>query len=632
MVPHNRSDNVEIDIIAALLTDIQMSHDAVFSVTDRKHTFSKVCKRVSAEGIGFLTKTLPRLGKAFDKALCEATVLNATALGFEAQRNSKLPRFLGEFFNLVLAPDGTVLPDPCATSVRVIRDVLYLFYKYKLPYSPQQEQQVLDSFIKTEQDLVDLSAHLIHLGQLADSSPHAIDSWRLKARDPVTVTLRARDLLSRALQGFDPTDIIPSHGPGAVATKQRLWGKYDWSNVSDSINNYFPLDAYFHASLGHVCDALPNLSKIRGMSLPAKVILVPKDSRGPRLISCEPVDNQWIQQGIMRRLVQHVESCPVTNEAVHFTDQSPNQCGALLGSCTGRYATLDLKEASDRVSTDLVRLLFPSHLVEVFESCRSLGTELPGGRILPLKKFAPMGSALCFPVMALTIFSILAASAPDAYTRDRILVYGDDVIFPTAFAVNAIEQLESFGLKINHDKCCIKGSFRESCGVDAFKGVSVTPLRLRTVWSSRPSAENYTSWISYANSMYDRKYFTCYEFIVGKLHQIYGAIPDDGMTLSCPSLREVLPGNRPNATRIHRGFQKKQWRVRDIKSPTVRHEMDGWSMLLRFFTESGSQEPSVPARDCRVDGDWRSYKGEQAPFSVRSYTKRKTSMLVYRWR
>jgi hypothetical protein len=255
---------------------------------------------------------------------------------------------------------------------------------------------------------------------------------------------------------------------------------------------------------------------------------------------------------------------------------------------------------------------------------------LPNGKVLTLNKFAPMGSCLCFPILALTVWAILTAAAPDTDTRESILVYGDDVIVPTAYAVNAMEQLESFGLKINRDKSCTSGLFRESCGMDAFKGVNVTPVRLRTVWSSTPSPDVYTSWIAYANSFYDKRYYHVYDAIVARLRAVFGPIPGDDMNLSCPSLREVLLDDRPKRQRMNKSLQKLEFNVFDVKSPLIHHEIDGWSMLLRYFTE-GVPSSHLSGDEQRRDVARESYDPLPA-FSVGSYTDRRSSMLVRRWR
>lgn len=359
MVP-NKSLDVKY-IIADILHDFHKNHGAVFNNRSLRLTLKKVNSRLSTEGMSFLTKTLPRLGKAFDKALSDHTPLNATSLRFKAQPNSNLPIFMGEFFNRVLSPDGTLLPDPDSTSVEVLRDILYLFYKYELPYTDEQEQEVIARFEKTESDLSSVEQQLEVLRLSVDDPmfAHQRRSRNSTTKTRIDIVRNARDLLKEVFEHFDPKDIQPRHGPGAVATRQQLWEKFRWTNVSANITRLYPFDEYFCSSIGHVCDTYSQFDTVGEEDLPARVILVPKDSRGPRLISCEPVDYQWVQQGLGRAIVDHVERHYLTKYNVHYTDQGPNQRGALLGSSTGRYATLDLNEASDRVSLSLVRLLFP---------------------------------------------------------------------------------------------------------------------------------------------------------------------------------------------------------------------------------------------------------------------------------
>jgi hypothetical protein len=641
----------EYKLIAALLRDVQTLHSEVLSPRALRLTTQNVEKRLTLEGIGFLTKTLPRLGKALDRALSGEVQLDAASLAFKSLPNSKLPRFLGELFQLIFAHSGWVLPTPCVRSIRTVRQVCYLFYKYELPYSIDLEQNVIEQFLKTEDDILPYNQYangLFHT-QIGED-PLAIAS--IKDARLRRLLFRARRLLSDVFSSFDADNITPKHGPGAVSTKERLWNKYLWSNVSPRITAAYPFDAYFCASQGHVCDSYKAWKSLKLIESSAKVILVPKDSRGPRLISCEPLDFQWIQQGLGSAIVRHVELHPLTRYNVHFTDQNPNRFGALLGSSTGRYATLDLKEASDRVSIGLVRLLFPEPLLGRLKACRSLCTTLPDGKVIVLNKFAPMGSALCFPVLALTVWALLSSGCWDAYPKNRvlrketnqgILVYGDDVIVPTAYAEHAIELLEAFGLKINRAKSCISGLFRESCGMDAYNGTDVTPVRFRTVWSSHLSPDVYASWISYANSCFHRQYHNTYDVIVRNLCKVYRDIPEQCPEVTSRLALIVVPeAYRSKKTRWNPRLQKRELQMWDIRPRTIKKEIDGWSMLLRFFVESGT-DPSpfgsndkprrsgVAAQPQELGPFWLPH-GCHKPFSVRSYTKRDTTKLVRAWR
>jgi len=624
-------------VITALLHDVQTLCSDVFSKRAERLTVQKIIKRSTSEGSGFFTKTLPRLCKAFDRALTGDDTFDASSLGFKPYTDSKLPIFLGELFARVMSHDGKVLKHPCTRSIQLIRMVTLAFYKYKLPYSVAQTMDVITAFQKAEYEIQTYNKVFCEVADLLDSKAAVhgdlpdysvshesekrpsgnfvllsramsqIDPWlplqdlpgwqtcegRLRS---ISVIRRARAALNELFLSFDPLDIYPKHGPGAVSTKEKLWFKYTFRNVSPRITQMWPLDAYYYASTGHVCDEYRNITISQNESS-AKVVLVPKDSRGPRLISCEPLDFQWIQQGLGKAIVDHVEQHPLTRYSVRFTNQQTNQFGALLGSVTGEYSTLDLKEASDRVTVGLVRLLFPSKVVPYLLAARSLSTVLPSGERIYLSKYAPMGSALCFPVLALTVWAILysldepqwipGSSSKQRCCDEDLAVYGDDVIVKTAKAARAIEQLELFGLKVNQHKSCVSGFFRESCGVDAYQGVRVTPVyfRQRLPSLNNSSPESYCAWISYANSLYERSCHHTFKVISEILYRIYGTIPSKAQCTTAPHLYETPDTWRPLRKRWNVDLQKSEYLVLSLKAQKQFKIISGWKMLLRWFSE-----------------------------------------------
>jgi hypothetical protein len=626
---NNKSLDPYKQIIAALLSDVQTLHRSVFTPRSLRLTTQKVMRRIDREGLSFLTKTLPRLGKAFDKALLGEVTFDSTGWALCATPGSKLPKFLGELFELIFSHDAMVLQTPCVFSIKHIRQILFVYYKLELPNLPEDEAKVISLFEKTEADLVSYNDTFNNI--VDNISCGGSISLQVQPVEARVIIYKARARLKKLFAGFNPLDIRPRHGPGSVSSRERLWEKYRFKRINPRINRTYPFDAYFCASYGHICDSYKNFEFLEEADLPAKVILVPKDSRGPRLISCEPLEFQWIQQGLGSAIVRRVESHPLTRYNIHFTDQCPNQCGALLGSSHGRYATLDLKEASDRVTIGLVRLLFPEPLLGALLDSRSQSTTLPCGKVLKLNKFAPMGSALCFPILALTIWAILTACEDDAEARKSILVYGDDVVVETAKAAHATKWLEAFGLLVNRDKSCSSGFFRESCGVDAYRGINVTPVRIRTTWASRPSPDVYTSYIAYANSLYKQSFFETYDKIVAMLLHTYGEIPEDDGYITCPSLIEVPELNQPKRRRVNTRLQKRELLCWDVAVRPLSKEIDGWLMLLRFFSEADhtpflKKGLSTSRRSVSVLAEM------PIPFSVRSYTRRNTSLLVKRWR
>lgn len=659
LMASSKSLDKTVSLIATLLCDVQKLHE-VFTRRSLRLTLRKVEARIDSEGFGFLTKTLPRLGKALDRALSSEDALDCS--GFHLIPGTKLPRFLGELFQQIFDKNGYCLPTPNVTSITSVRQVCYLFYKYELPYSTDQEHEVLESFRKVDHDLLKYNS-----GCASNSAcrlPSVLCSAFACPRgqgdsDTYRILVQARSTLQRVFADFDVEDIYPRHGPGSVSTKETLHGKYQWSSISPRITETYPLDAYFYASLSHVCDSVGAIQKLQFREDSAKVVLVPKDSRGPRLISEEPLAFQWIQQGLGRAIVRHLERHPLTRDHVRFTDQTPNQHAAWVGSLdkvlyedhvdgvlkhrclmVGRYATLDLKEASDRITIGLVQLLFPEHVRNALMNCRSLSTRLPNGEVIKLSKFAPMGSALCFPVLATLVWAILDAAASDTDARECIYVYGDDVIVKTAEAENAIKHLEEFGLLVNRSKSCTRGFFRESCGMDAYRGANVTPVRFRTVWTSTRCPKAYDSWVAYANSMYDRSYFMTYDKIVSWLFEIYKEIPDDSMNpfKGFPSLRVVPEDYKPKKKRYHKDYQVLQWKVWNLKPTRLKYmteSLDGWSMLLRYFAECVGRPTEA---DEKVNPRRRRNLTEaladltRPAFSVSSYTQRDSSLLEKSWR
>lgn len=355
----------------------------------------------------------------------------------------------------------------------------------------------------------------------------------------------------------------------------------------------------------------------------AKVVLVPKDSRGPRLISCEPLEYQWIQQGLGRKLFDYLERInPLTRKRVNFTHQDINQKLAQDSSRSLKFATLDLSDASDRVSLSLVRRVFIDlpELLGHLEACRTTATTLPDGRVLDLNKFAPMGSALCFPVEAY-IFWVLIVAARVWETREPLkrvgestFVYGDDIIVPTDKAPQCIQILESVGLRVNRDKSCITGSFRESCGVDAFKGVNVTPARLRTLWTGRSTdGSAYASYAAMANELGFRGYKIASTFLWNRIEQTYGRIPYGTVNSGFPCkvvqspMLAISLNRKLLRWRLNRRLQRIEFLVKFLKPRKIASELDDWPRLLRdTVSEVSLQDPSVVVvpRSTQIKRGW----------------------------
>jgi len=542
--------------------------------------------RYRCEGLSFLTKTLPRLGKWFDQCLVETEV--SPPPGFATKKGSSIPAFLQAYFTLVLEDDGSVRDNVDPTIVAHIRQICFVVYKLELSYTAEQENQVIGSFVSTEA---------------------ALESLVIPDDDEV-IHLMSR-ITKTVFSGFDPKDILPRHGPGSVATGERLEDKWVFTRKYKPIHSVYPYYDYFIVGGAlEILDRLEWYKSLRPLDRGiAKVILVPKDSRGPRLISCEPLEYQWIQQGLGRKISHFLESdSKLTRGHVNFTNQEINRQLALSSSSDGKYATIDLKDASDRVSVKLVSQVFsqiPDLLTRLL-ACRTAATLLPSGRVLDLQKYAPMGSALCFPVEAYIFWCICTAAVvsqkrlPLKKVASEIYVYGDDIVIPTAWVDDCVTALERYGLVVNRSKCCTKGLFRESCGMDAFNGVQVTPTRVKTLWTDRSGDGNcYVSWSEAANHLAARGYVNAASYIRSELERVYGVLPRGTSFSSYPC---VIVSTPEEAVEFNTRHFKRRWNVRyqrfefkmlRVTSKKVASKLDSWTRLLREQVLPSGRDPSL---------------------------------------
>ena len=482
----------------ALLMDVER-----LSGLDMERDSLELERRANKEGLSFLTKTLPAYYKHVLQCVEQGHF--TPICGFKHHRKGPLPLFLGGLVGGLFADDGSLRLDRESYYLGLIGQVCTFMYKCEFPYTPEQESQRLNKFLEVESELPE------SLGRLSDKAE--------------TILLNAIELGAHILRDFEVTE-LPKHGPGAVADGVKAGEKFDF-HFSERIEEVFPFDDWFSnyridwtgagdpygsgfvAIYGGLLEVLAGKKDIDWDVCPARGIFVNKDSRGPRYISCEPKEHMWLQQAVGQSLMRHLEKHTYTRGHLNFSDQSINGSHALNSSISGEYATIDLEDASDRVSLAVVRALLPSNLVRLLEACRSSSAILPNKVEVSLKKFAPMGSACCFPIESLVFY--LLSTACVSYLRgwdfqrasSKVYVYGDDIIIPT-YAYNLLNEVfPEFYLVINKNKSYSKGPFRESCGVDAIDGVDVSTVKLRRPMpTSKHDTSTLISWVDTSNQLF----------------------------------------------------------------------------------------------------------------------------------
>lgn len=290
---------------------------------------------------------------------------------------------------------------------------------------------------------------------------------------------------------------LPKHGPGGVAGHGRTSLDNKYRDLTKD-----PLLAYSFDPFIHEEDRI-----LSHLSRYSHTIFVPKSYKSFRTISMEPTTLMFYQQAVLSSITEHVYRDYDMRSRFGWKDQSRNVRLARLGSTNRDYSTIDLSAASDLVSWKLVKLLFRgTPLLRYLVSTRSHSTVLPSGRTLVLKKFAPMGSALCFPIETIIFAAVCEFVMKEHGFSTDYSVYGDDIIVPTFATDDVIYVLEALSFKVNTSKSFTDPNcwFRESCGGDFVDGHEITPMRISRTFDDDSPIEKYTSDRDMANEAYRR--------------------------------------------------------------------------------------------------------------------------------
>ena len=549
-------------------------------------------RRLDNEGLTFLTVVLPRIGKALDRFHStsewippEGFVLRKDIsvipdLGFGFPEASKIPVFLGNAVEAALNGDSI--------AVDCVRQLTLVFYKLEVDYGEEMEKQFLVNFKTIDQSLLSVFSIVNDL------------------RDDIII--RMGNIIRRVLCNSNPFDIIPSHGSGATACRTPNWKKHHRAlRYFAKLDDAYPYSDYFFYNATHLADEYQRLRDSQPESVPkARVCLVPKDSRGPRVISCEPAEFMFIQQGIMKRLYETLETHPLTSGFVNFTDQTINRELARLSSKGDlRLATIDLSDASDRVSLELIRRVFPENWFRALEACRSEVTVLPNGEEVKLNKFAPMGSSCCFPVEALVFWACAVATIQRISRVERsypnVYVYGDDIVIDSELFESVASGLESIGLKVNRDKSYWKGPFRESCGGDYHLGVDVTPVRVRHFLSK--SRTSVMTNADLANSF-------CAKFGYSDSTSLVSVIETEGgyvyprSELQLPAVIRCTPGASNDVffkRRFNKNLQREEYRILRCIAPSKERQPPNWEELFRKQLSKARVNDTMLSNDSFLD-------------------------------
>lgn len=381
-----------------------------------------------------------------------------------------------------------------------------------------------------------------------------------------------RNIVDAILPTFRPTDLLPTFGPGKVSERSIR----DVADKLDQLVSHPRLEYAFnrerpYASRDEGYGVMQNVVKLSGDSLDvSRLKFVPKDISKSRSICMEPNAFMYFQQEVLRALGSSMRRGRI-QRFVNLRDQTRNQRAAIHGSKYLSLDTLDLSSASDSVHIDLVRRVFSPGWLFLLLATRTSKVELPDGKVVTVSKFAPMGSAVCFPVQCI-IFTAIALYGYEAHRRgeptgsfvmtkedaikliDRHLhkdfgpdtpftgryeppvIFGDDIICDSRVTGDVVSTLNRLGFRTNDDKS-FTGSqaFRESCGVFACQGEDVTPVRFQLPWHQpgKMDAKVFASYVGAINRFRALRYHNVAAYLQsvledgrGKTRLPYSTNPD----------------------------------------------------------------------------------------------------------
>lgn len=478
----------------------QLALDLDLSV---ERDIQRIVCRYKHEGLSFLTITLPKLSDALERGIESGTF----SCPSQFASHGSLPRFLGGFFKRVFAKDGELRKDACPYTIAGIRQVCRFFKKLKLGCTGSREAAAAQHFLDVE-------------GELRRATPQI-------ERKDIVLEQVSRVLWAQVFPELDYTRLVCHHGPGSTADSYRSNERYEIRKWNERSEYSFPSDLHCFSNYGEAAECAkggaegergPEFLSLR-QELGVRVVFVPKTQSAPRVIAIEPSHVMYMQQSVKDYMYKTLEEHSLTRNSVRFSDQTVNQKRAYTSSIDRRLATLDLKDASDRVHLHLVQRIFKnSGLLPYLEDARSLHATLPDGRNIVLTKYASQGSALCFPVEACVFYTLVLAtmhmvdsvrpSSRSIKKYSRLIdIYGDDIIVPVGYADAVVRYLESYALKVNVNKSFWNSLFRESCGADYYNGVAVNPVYARTVPPDNVrnwQAEEIMGWNATADLFYMR--------------------------------------------------------------------------------------------------------------------------------
>lgn len=587
---------------------------------DLERDLSRIESSTVHMGIYVYVEFLPAIRKILDLALSTER-LDSHCMPFMRtyKRKSKIPRLFKGFWSRLFTDDGCLKQDVDPTLLFFFRVFLDVGKKFEMAAPDSRLYAETREFYITDVSLPDPTLDWASQSDEGFGNPNLhLTSFNGDAPSLFPDDNDSSELLDTIQQVADvvsldiglPGRYPPRHGPGAVAESLRGIEKYSIERWSPRLESRFPY-------LGTLAP-LSSSMDWQEAEISSRLLAVPKTITGPRLIACEPTDNLFCQFSFADWLYDRLGST-ILRESIDLRDQVPSRRGALEASLDGRRATIDLKSASDRISLWLVERIFRKNLPLLLDvrACRTAVIDLSMDKKLPslhrLKKFTTQGSALTFPIQSVVFAAItigvghFVTRTPVTYRSVRTLgrqvrVFGDDIIAPADWVPRLKAAFKLLHLKVNPNKTHSTGFFRESCGMDAYKGVDVTPPHvIRFGTRAGPSAA--ASVVACSNNFFTKGLWHAAAAIYSTLpHSVREFIPVRKVADGSIHLLSYSGNSVPKRKRWNQDLQREEYLSLVTKSRVKRIKVNG-SHHLRAFLSHTAEAVHVPSFEGTKD--WR---------------------------
>jgi len=624
-------ESVLLHVVQGIINDVRAAYPAIRGLD---LDFERLTLYCQTRGQACFMLDLPHLDSLLLEGLECGRLRPKGPLSSVVSKEVRVPRLFSGLWLRVFDRHACLRQDADPTSIFFLRQLCCLGKKLEVECSKDRIKAVMENYHVVEQsireptlgwyfDQLDSddrlgSCHFVQAldGPSVDSRQYGLfeeesfcSEVRRSDRNLLTRLQQVADIVCSAFGHCDPVNrsveleaqglgIGFKHGPGAVADQLQNVEKSTFPHWPDKLEVLFPFE---------LCGKTVGDDRERPSrhELASKLYCVPKTYKGPRLIAAEPTSHQWCQQALLSWFNDQFRVL-FKGHFIDLKDQGKSNALVLSASRDRSLATIDLSDASDRLSCWTVERVFrrnPS-IVHYLHAARTrlLSEDIlgQGKTYVKLRKFATQGTATTFPVQSL-VFLIIALTASMAdgkiswhriwKLRDQVRVFGDDIILPTHGYERVVRIMDLLGLKVNLAKSFVNGHFRESCGVDGYRGYDVTPVKPKTLLADSPASCQ--AIIDTSNNLFNK-----------------------GLWNASDSLTKLLPSRVQRGVRVvarnEVGFSgltsysgsdeshlKKRWnsrlhryevRVWTILGPTRQETTGGFHRLLDFFASIDNHE------------------------------------------